>query len=83
MLQRDYLPLHWASSTGQADMVAFHLKDTDVNHTAEVCWKVACLCARSERLYFNNISLEHAHYGLFIVVQHTLFSISDASLNAN
>ena len=57
MLQRDYLPLHWASSTGQADMVAFHLKDTAVNHNAKVCWKVASLCARSERLYFNKRSV--------------------------
>ena len=67
MLQRHHLPLHWASRTGQADMVAFHLKDTDVNHNDEVCWKVACLGARSDRLYLNKISLEHAHYGLFIV----------------
>ena len=29
--QREFLPLHWASETGQMDMVYFHLESTDVD----------------------------------------------------
>ena len=31
--QRRFLPLHWASQTGQMDMVCFHLESTDVDYT--------------------------------------------------
>ena len=31
--QREFLPLHWASRTGQLDMVCFHLESTDVDCT--------------------------------------------------
>jgi len=41
--ERKYLPLHWASATGQTNMIRYHLTATDVNCQDEVFLRVALL----------------------------------------
>ena len=75
VLQRKYLPLHWASATGQTNMIRFHLTATDVNCQDEVCLRVACCFVISERTLFNGISWEHSCFEASMqLLFHSMFS---------
>ena len=52
--QKKFLPLHWASETGQVDMVYFHLENTDVDCSDYVSSESCVVgCKAQETLFFN------------------------------